>query len=287
MNTYILLFGVTGDLSKRMLLPSIEFLLSNKKIENIKIFGVSRRTIDVNEVLNASLGDDYKNSNVAKNIESIVLDSDLEDYIAFKNNLNLKKEDQLLIYLSVPPANALKYVEFLGKAGLNSNNVKLMLEKPFGVDYDSANNFLKIIDTYYNENQVYKIDHYLAKANAQKLINIYRRSETFKHIWNKDFIDKIEVVANESIDIQGRSVFYDQTGALRDFIQGHLFELLLLTICDIDGNTIENRINVAKSLNLVENKAIRGQYIGYEQEVGHSSNIETYASVLLNFNNEK
>jgi glucose-6-phosphate 1-dehydrogenase len=287
MKTYILLFGVTGDLSKRMLLPSLENLLKTKKISNLYIYGVSRRQIDINELLKTSFGDNYKKTNISKKIEAIVLDENFDDYLKLKNKIKLNSKDQLLIYLSVPPTNALKYVELLGKAKFNTKNIKLLLEKPFGTDYKSAKDFLTIIDKYYDEKQVYKIDHYLAKANAQALINDYRKSKDLIKIWNNENIKFIDVCAYENIDVQGRTVFYEQTGALRDFIQGHLIELLLLTICPITSNIVQSRIECIKQLKLNINESIRGQYIGYSDEVGSTTNVETYASVVLKSNNAK
>jgi glucose-6-phosphate 1-dehydrogenase len=102
------------------------------------------------------------------------LGDDISAYIDFKNTLNLQNTDQLLIYLSVPPASAMEYVNLLGQAGLNTSNIKLMLEKPFGTNLESAKEFLNSIDLFYNEKQVYKIDHYLAKQNSQSLIE-YRK----------------------------------------------------------------------------------------------------------------
>jgi glucose-6-phosphate 1-dehydrogenase len=288
MNTYILLFGITGDLSKRMLLPSLEKLLSNNMINNIYVYGVSRRDLDVNEILTTSLNKPIENISLSDKVSGIKLSDNLQDYIDFKNKLNLSNEDQLLIYLSVPPTSALQYVEFLGNAGLNGNNVKLMLEKPFGTDYASANNFLSIIAKFYREEQVYKIDHYLAKRNAQALLEFRKNNENnLRNYWNDQYIEKIEVIAAEALDIQGRGVFYEQTGALCDFIQGHLFELLLLTIIDIDKKDLfEARSICAQSLEINNiNNCVRGQYLGYKEEVNNTmSYVETYAKVILSSN---
>jgi glucose-6-phosphate 1-dehydrogenase len=96
-------------------------------------------------------------------------------------------------------------------------------------------------------------------------------------------VSEIEIIATEILDIQGRGIFYEQTGALCDFIQGHLMELLLLTICDLDGDILKARADAIKNLSLI--RAIRGQYDGYKEEVAnHTSNVETYASVELNSN---
>jgi glucose-6-phosphate 1-dehydrogenase len=168
--TYILLFGITGDLSKRMLLPSLERLLAQNIIQDICIYGVSRRDLDVSDILTTSLNKPLAQIQLHGKVIGIKLADNLQDYIDFKNKLNLTENDQLIIYLSVPPTSALQYVELLGKSNLNGDNVKLMLEKPFGIDLDSANHFLSVINQFFKEEQVYKIDHYLAKRNSQALM---------------------------------------------------------------------------------------------------------------------
>jgi glucose-6-phosphate 1-dehydrogenase len=281
--TYILLFGITGDLSKRMLLPSLDNLIENKKINDIFIYGVSRRDLDVNVILNESLKEKASTSKLINNILGVKLSDDINEYIEFKKKLNLKDTDQLLIYLSVPPTSAMLYVELLGKIGLNEKNVKLMLEKPFGTNLATANEFLNVVNKYFNERQVYKIDHYLAKANAQAITQFKFNN---KAVFNSP-IDKIEIVAYETIDIQGRGVFYEQTGALRDFIQGHLMELLLLTIMENnslnEADIIRNRIKAINSLTISNiGDCIRGQYDGYKCEVNNnSSSVETFANISL------
>ncbi|MDR0857292.1 MAG: hypothetical protein LBM76_02825 [Mycoplasmataceae bacterium] len=282
MKTYILLFGITGDLSKRMLLPSIEFLLKANKIKVEHLYGVSRRDIDINEILELSLGNEAKESILKNKISSIKLSDKLADYISFKESIKLDSNSQLLIYLSVPPTSACDYVEWLGKAGLNTKNVKLLLEKPFGTDYESASTFLESIDKYYKEDQVYKVDHYLAKKNAQLLIEFRKHMKTKYDLKN---IKEITVAASETIDIQGRGIFYEQTGALRDFIQGHLLELLLLVICNIPvkaSDIVNKRVLAVKKLSLVPTECFRAQYESYKDEVQNANTVvETFASIAL------
>jgi glucose-6-phosphate 1-dehydrogenase len=137
MRNIVLIFGITGDLSKRMLLPSLAYLCNNKKIPNIILYGVSRR--DINP-------EDLFPSHPFIEFNGIKLNDSLLEYVDFLKKLDLKKEDQLYIYLSTPPSSALMYVEMLGQAGFNKDNVKLLLEKPFGTDYDSASSFLSVIN---------------------------------------------------------------------------------------------------------------------------------------------
>jgi glucose-6-phosphate 1-dehydrogenase len=127
----IVIFGVTGDLSKRMLLPSLDKLMREKLIDDVEIIGISRRIFNPNDIINNSAIIDKSNTPI-KLINYTIETNNNDEYIKFKNFLNIDKETEVLIYLSVPPTSSLEYVEMLGKNNLNSNNIKLLIEKPFG-----------------------------------------------------------------------------------------------------------------------------------------------------------
>src|SRR5690606_15797339 len=112
-------------------------------------------------------------------------------------------------------------------------NTKILFEKPFGVDLASAEDFISRTARYYEEEQLYRIDHYLAKEMAQNIVVFRGRNALLANIWNNNFIESIEVVASETLGVEGRGQFYEQTGALRDVVQGHLMQLLALTLMDI------------------------------------------------------
>jgi glucose-6-phosphate 1-dehydrogenase len=287
MKTYIILFGITGDLSRRMLLPSLESLLSSELISNIFLYGVSRRDLKKEDIFS-------QDSLLSENFKSIKLDENIQDYKNLLNSIELENNDQILIYLSVPPTSALSYVKKLGEAGFNKKNIKLLLEKPFGINYSSAKNFLCEINQYFSEEQVYKVDHYMAKKNSQFIIPFKIANQSFfEEFFNNKFVEKIEVLGLEQIDIQGRSIFYEQTGALRDFIQGHLMQLLILTLCDAKDKDInhilQQRSECVNELSLLnDDSCTNAQYEGYKEEVNNEkSNVETYAKVVLNSSNPK
>jgi glucose-6-phosphate 1-dehydrogenase len=210
------------------------------------------------------------------------------DYRRLKDELDLNPDDQALIYLSVPPSASADIVDFLGQAGLNTPNVKLLFEKPFGFDYDSARDFLDRTAQHFNEDQIYRIDHYMGKDVATRLVALRQSAETHHHSWGNHSIASVEVAAIETLDIEGRAVFYEQTGALRDFLQGHLMELLSLVLmsvpADFDANKLaEYRLKALEQLQPADpSKAVRAQYEGYQQDADNpGSTTETFACVEL------
>lgn len=205
------------------------------------------------------------------------------------------EETQRLFYLSVPPQISRPIIEELGLSGLSSlPNTKLLLEKPFGTDLISAQELSKNIDKYFSPKQVYRIDHYLAKETVWNIIVFRQDNALFKRTWNKDYIERIEIIAQEEIGIEGRSVFHEQTGALRDLVQSHLLQLVALVLMDIpetkDFSDIPSRrLKALKQLDLASQTAfIRGQYDSYQEEVGNiGSLVETFVSLELKSSDEK
>ncbi len=282
MITKLAIFGITGDLSRRKLLPALEAINRAGEADSLEVIGVSRREVDLNDLM--------KNQPRLIPISRMVsVDmSKKTDYEKLKNDINLKPNEQLLIYLSVPPMAATQIVDFLGEVGLNSENVKLMFEKPFGLDLDSAKEVISRTSRYFKEEQIYRIDHYLAKEMAQNIIAFRGGNAIFSNIWNSENIEKIEVIASEEIGVEGRFDFYEQTGALRDLVQGHLMQLLALVLMDIpkDFDWSETPTLRKKALDFIQpanpKYAVRGQYEGYLEESGFShSEAETFAKIRL------
>lgn len=286
MKTKLLVFGITGDLSTRKLLPALQSILASKKLgSNFEIIGVSRREVDIEDLLIKSLGNASLKSYVS------VFSMDLakgDEYEKLKKHVALKEDEQLLVYLSVPPMAAAQIVDFLGKAGMNTSNVKLLFEKPFGVDLTSAQEVISRTAKYYDEPQIYRIDHYLAKEMAQNIVAFRGGNALFGHVWNNAAIEKVEVVALEEIGIEGRAGFYEQTGALRDFVQGHLMQLLALVLMEVPPNFDWDELPGLRKAALEAilpgdpRQAVRAQYEGYQHEVGNAGSLtETFVSLHL------
>lgn len=274
MKTKLVIFGMTGDLSRRKLLPAIEHIFDAGELPDLSIIGVSRRQVDVNELLQESIG----HADIAEHFSVFTMDlAKSQDYERLREYIDLGDDEQVLFYLSVPPSAAADIVDFLGQAGLNTPNIKLLFEKPFGFDYESAKEYIDRTARYYSEEQIYRIDHYMAKDIAQELIH-----EHVVHEWSNQTITSIEVTATETIGIEGRAFFYEETGALRDFLQGHLLQLLSLVLADPlnDKSLAERRLMALENLATVHpEKAFRAQYDGYQTEVENEGSLtETFAA---------
>lgn len=280
MRTKLVIFGVSGDLSRRKLLPALGSIVAAGEAGDLEIIGVSRRELILGELFDEAL---------LGQSSLFTMDMAAEaEYVRLKDHLDLDPDEQLIIYLSVPPAASRQIVSLLGAAGLTTPNVKLLLEKPFGVDLASAEDMLDHIGSYYGEEQVYRIDHYLAKEMAQNIVAFRAGNALFDYVWDSHAIESIEVVASESIGIEGRAQFYEQTGALRDVVQGHLMQLLALVLMDVPGELDWNAVPELRlaALHHIQaadpSNARRAQYMGYQLEAQNpGSTVETFVSLEL------
>lgn len=290
--TLLVIFGITGDLAKRYIMPAIpEIAAAGKLPKQFKIIGVSRRDVTTVDVLKPLIKLDTEAHNfLQEHLEMFTMRLDeASEYKRLQQHLSqvgssLGSDTQYLFYLSVPPQHSQPIVKLLGETGLAQGNAKLLLEKPFGTDLESAKDFIGYVQQYFKEEQVYRIDHYLAKEMAQNLIVFRNSNALFKRTWNNQFIEQIDIIASESIGIEGRAAFYEQTGALRDIVQSHLLQLAALTLMVLPTNSTDSlqkqRLAALKSLHA--SAAIRGQYQGYAEEVNNpGSTTETFTSITL------
>lgn len=292
--TVLIIIGITGDLSKRKLLPAVEKILeSSHAPKALKIVGVTRRDISTDEILE---GVDGSTDLIREALSTYQMNmTEGEEYKALKDHLEkLEKQYgapmQKIFYLSIPPQITRSVVRQLGEAGFaEGNDTKLLLEKPFGIDLSSAEELIEQATKFFKEHQIYRIDHYMAKEMAQNLIVFRQKNSLFRRTWNNNFIESIEIVASEHIDIEGRATFYEQTGALRDLIQSHLLQLTALTLANLrDDGRQSIPLERLKALRFirtpynVEAVAIRGQYEGYKEEVDipHTT-VETFVKLTL------
>ncbi len=301
--TILVIVGITGDLAKRKLLPAISQIARSGAIpEKFQIVGVSRRS-------DIALGDLLKD---VDNLEYILehtklFQMDLGEADAYERldhylrdiEESFGEPTQRLFYLSVPPQASQSIIELLGSSSLVKNSEpKLLLEKPFGMDLASASDLITHIDKYFLPEQIYRIDHYLAKEMAQNLIIFREENVLFKNTWNKDFIKSIHITATEQIGIEGRAEFYEQTGALRDIVQSHLLQLAALTLMDNPQPDKLNQVPARRLLALqqlridsqkpVTESVKRGQYKTYRQEVDNqTSEVETFVSLTLRSSDER
>lgn len=283
--TKLVIFGITGHLAQRKLLPALANVIAAGKSGELEIIGVSRRHVDTFQVL----GDHHHSLNGKTTMFQMDL-TNHQDYHKLREYIDQQPDEQVIFYLSVPPESSGGIVEYLGKAGMNTPMNKLLLEKPFGTDLASATAMIEHTEKHFHESQVYRIDHYLAKEMAQNLVTFRARNAIFSYLWSNKYIERIEVLALESIDIEGRAEFYEQTGALRDLVQGHLLQLLALTLLpiaddrELNWDSLPARRQAALDAINPTNpqKSIRAQYTGYREEVGNAESlVETFVSLEL------
>ena len=279
MKTQLVIFGVTGDLAGRKLLPALDSIVATGSYDELSIVGVSRREVDREALLQ-----DHPSLEPRTQIFSMDLATSNE-YERLKVFLEAQQADQTLFYLSVPPGAAADIVDFLGQAGLNTSNYKVLFEKPFGFDLESAKEFVDRTARYFSEAQLYRIDHYMGKEIAAELLHLRQNAENHHHHWNNQSVKAITVVATESIGIEGRAQFYEQTGALRDFVQGHLMQLLSLVLMQNPRpeGLPEQRLTALQGLLPVNpEKATRAQYESYQSEVANpGSTTETFVAFMI------
>jgi glucose-6-phosphate 1-dehydrogenase len=295
--TIIIIIGISGDLSRRKLLPALGQIAAVHELpEEYRIVGITRqKNLSADDLLAKTAA----GSEIGKHLELWEMDlGNTDDYRELDKHLqeiekNFSEPAQRLFYLSVPPQISRPIIEHLGLSGLSQvKNTKLLVEKPFGVDLANAEELIEHINRFFTVEQIYRVDHYLAKEAVQNIVVFRQDNALFRKTWNNNFIEKIEIIASETIGIEGRAVFYEQTGALRDFVQSHLLQLAALVLMDIpDGweyaNISDLRLQALQKLHLPKDEPIgknvvRGQYSGYREETGRiETAVETFVSLNL------
>jgi glucose-6-phosphate 1-dehydrogenase len=281
--TKLIIFGISGDLAKRKLLPALDQIFAVDEFNDVTIVGVSRRDISLPETVSKKVRS--RTSLFRMNM------AESADYVRLKEEVVTKTENAI-VYLAVPPLAVGQIVRMMGEAGINTPNVKVLFEKPFGIDYASSVEMNDLISQYFTPEQTYRIDHYLAKEMAQNIVMFRRSNALLARVWNKASIESIEIVATEKIGIEGRAEFYEQTGALRDVLQGHMMQLLALATMDIPDNFTWDqlptlRLSALQSLDAADpREALRAQYDSYQKEVDNAgSTTETFVATTLHSTN--
>ncbi len=285
--TILIIVGITGDLASRKLLPALSKIEKAGILpDNFRIIGVSRRAAS------DALLKEYPA--LHERFEALQMDIVGASEALGARIAAIEKQwgasAQKIFYLSIPPHAVLPVVEKLGEAGFGKDG-KLLLEKPFGTDLASARELIEGIAKSFPEESVYRIDHYLAKEMTQNLVIFRKENSLFRRTWKREFIEKIKICAFEKIGIEGRAAFYEQTGALRDFVQSHLMQLAALTLMHLPSGDDWSLIPQARAKALARLsikqgpsgfEARRGQYAGYREEAGNpKSMVETFAALTL------
>lgn len=317
--TVIVLFGASGDLAGRYVLPALYHLVKGGLLpEKCHIIGTSRQDLTKDKLFknielcvleNEKVCDPVALKKFNKMFEIIKFDPSNEaDYTKLKERLSKLEADEgvcfnRLFYLSIPPQVYGTTIRSLGNSGLAKGcehgvaKSRLLVEKPFGYDLKSAKTLIKQTAKYFKESQVFRIDHYLAKETAQNILAFRRNNPLFNEVWNNKMITKIHVRALESISIEGRANFYENLGALRDIVQSHLMQLMAITTMELPDDISsskqihQDKIKLLNKTNLEKlnnGSVVRGQYQTYREEVGNPKSMtETYVKLTLAIKNKR
>ena len=318
----IVIFGASGDLTKRKLLPALYHLdqagLLPKKFQ---IVGVARRPLgnefaaDMRDGI-VQFGDvdksDSRLDGFEKNISYYALSfDDPSHYAGLKAELDRIANEKgigpdRLFYLATAPEYFTPIIENLGAQGMaqpEHGRIGVVIEKPFGHDLESAVELNHQVNAVFHENQVFRIDHYLGKETVQNILVFRFANGMFEPIWNRNYIEQVQITAAETLGVEGRGPFYEKAGALRDVLQNHVMELLSFIAMEpppsFEAESVRREKGKAwRSIPSIPFKnAVRGQYgpgvidgkkvIGYRDEdrVSPESKTETYAAVRLEIEN--
>jgi glucose-6-phosphate 1-dehydrogenase len=294
----VVLFGATGDLARRKLLPGLFHLSSAGFIPGCRVIGVSLDALDLEGFRQSARSalDEFSSRRIA--------DADWDAFAARLDYVPLAAgaaalqaaveraeqafdgEARRLHYLSVPPSAALPAVRLLGEAGLVERS-RIVMEKPFGTDKASAVALNAALHEVFAEEQIFRIDHFLGKEPAQNILAFRFANGLFEPIWNRNFIDHVQIDVPETLGLGKRSAFYEQTGAYRDMVVTHLFQILAFMAMEpptaLEPAPIsEEKNKVFRSMLPVQpGDVVRGQYTGYRQEEGVDPESETETFIAL------
>ena len=293
----IVLFGATGDLARRKLLPGILHLLRTRLVGDSRIVGVSmddfdddgfRRFADeaCREFGRPVPRDEWDEFAPKLHYVNVSEGPDRLAEVAGQLEKELGGEPRRLHYLSVPPKAALDVVNTLAEADLVDRS-RIIMEKPFGTDLASARALNAQMHDVFDEQQIFRIDHFLGKEAALNILAFRFANGLFEPIWNRTFIDHVQIDVPETLSLEGRSGFYEGTGAFKDMVVTHLFQILAFMAMEpptsLDSDSIsEEKNKVFRSmLPLRPADVVRGQYAGYRAEKGVSPESETETFVAL------
>ena len=323
----VVIFGASGDLTKRKLLPALYHLEQSGLLpKDFAVVGVARRPLEQTFAADMKDGivsgggvdkDDPKLDPFVSRVHYHAMNfDDASGYDALKDmltSLDAKygTNGNRLFYLATAPEYFSDIIKYLGNhcmarpadCGDGKNWVRIIIEKPFGHDLESARALNDEVNKVFNEDQIFRIDHYLGKETVQNILVFRFANGIFENVWNRNYIDHVEITAAESIGIEGRGPFYETAGALRDVVQNHVMELLSFVAMEppvsFEASAVRaEKVKVWKAITPIHPAdTIRGQYgpgivdgkpvVGYRQEdrVHPRSQTETYAALRLEIEN--
>lgn len=312
----MVIFGATGDLAHRKLLPALYSLAAQHMLpENMVIVGYGRSAHEEKDFREGlakgarEFGRLDWNAKVWQGLENRIFyhrgrydrEEDFKKLLVRVEELDQQFEvgGGRMFYLATPPGEFSPIIEGLGKLKPRSaeNKWRLIIEKPFGNDFQSSRALNSLIARYFQEHEIYRIDHYLGKETVQNIMVLRFANAILEPLWNNRYIDHVQIVVAEEVGVGRRGGYYDSSGAVRDMVVNHMLQLLSLVAMEapvsLDANAIrDEKVKVLRAVHRmnddeVAQNTLRGQYDGYLQEadVAHDSKTETYVALKLAVDN--
>ncbi|MDD4643207.1 MAG: glucose-6-phosphate dehydrogenase [Erysipelotrichaceae bacterium] len=300
-----IIFGATGDLAYRKLLPAFyNMVYKGLLTEKDQIIVVGRRSLTTSDYIDTIIPwiksyarfefNDQKFLELSKLVHYCRMDITISsDYDKLRQTLSNDQATNTIVYLAIAPS--LFKVATDGLAQIGQKQIKIVMEKPFGDTLEQAKRLNQQLKQEFGEDRLYLIDHYLGKEMVRNILTIRCANPIFERLWNHEAIEKIEISAMETVGVENRAGYYDQTGALKDMVQNHLLQILTIVALDDPANMDSFKDQQLAILNALYYKGIDqqnmvlGQYESYqkEPEVKPGSNTETFAALKLYIDKER